>query len=92
MIVYTEGVVIAVSKESFDDREGAKVEYCVNVIKTGAGIETFNSKRDFSEFEGKEGVIALRLTEDSEKKNRFKVSVQDVRLGETMNLPENQVN
>jgi len=91
MITYTEGKVLAVSKESFDDREGAKVEYCVNVIKTADGIMTFNSKRDFSEHEGKEGIIALRLSEDSEKKNRFKVSVVEVRVGETLGMPESEI-
>jgi len=91
MIVYTEGKVLAVSKEGFDDREGVRVEYCVNVIKTAEGIMTFNSKRDFSEYEGKEGIIALRLSEDSEKKNRFKVSVVEVRVGETLNMPEGDI-
>jgi len=91
MIIYTEGKVLAVSKEGFTDSENQKVEYFVNVIKTADGIMTFNSKRDFSEYEGKEGIIALRLSEDSEKKNRFKVSVVEVREGETLGMPEGTI-
>jgi len=91
MIVYTEGRILAVSKESFTDAENQKVEYCVNVIKTQQGIMTFNSKKDFSEFENTDSVIVLRLTEDAEKKNRFKVSIVEVRKGDTLGLPESEI-
>jgi len=88
MQIYAEGKLLAVSKEGFTDNEGVKVEYCTNVVKTSDGIMTFNSKRDFSEYEGKEGIITLRLSEDAEKKNRFKVSVVEIRVNETLGMPE----
>lgn len=91
MLAYVEGKLLAVSKEGFTDSEGVKVEYCVNVIKSPQGIMTFNSKRDYSEYEGKEAIFALRLSEDAEKKNRFKVSITEVKEGETLGLPENEV-
>lgn len=91
MIMYIEGKILAVSKESFTDREDQKVEYCVNVVKTSEGIMTFNSKKDFSEFEGREGIVLLRLSEDAEKKNRFKVSIVDFRDNETLDLPESTI-
>lgn len=91
MNIYTEGRLLAVSKESFDDKDGLKVEYCVNVVKTAGGIMTFNSKSDFSAKEGQDGILVLRLSEDSEKKNRFKVSLVEVRNGETLNLPEGEI-
>lgn len=91
MTVFTEGKLLAVSKEAFTDSEGVKVEYCVNVIKTAQGIMTFNSKADFSEHEGENAVFALRVNEDSEKKNRFKISLAEVREGETLGLPEVEI-
>jgi len=91
MNIYTEGRLLAVSKEGFTSNEGEKVEYFVNVVKAPGGIQTFNSKSDFSAKEGQDAIFVLRLTEDAEKKNRFKVSIIEVRNGETLNLPESEI-
>jgi len=91
MLTYVEGRLLAVSKEGFTDNEGQKVEYHVNVIKASDGLMTVNSKKDYSEHEGKEAIFALRLTEDAEKKNRFKVSITDVKVGETLGFPESEI-
>lgn len=91
MLVYAEGKLLAVSRESFVDSENQKVEYCVNVVKSSSGIQTFNSKADFSDLEQEDGILVLRLSDDSEKKNRFKVSLVEVRVGGTLGLPEAEI-
>jgi len=91
MIVYLEGRLLAVSKEGFIDSENQKVEYCINVIKSSQGLMTVNSKKDFSEYEGQEAIMALRLSDDAEKKNRFKVALVEIRKGETLNMPESDI-
>lgn len=64
MKLYTQGRLVAVSRESFKDKEnGDEIVYFVNVVKTHDGdILNCNSKADFTEYEGDEGLIGVEVS------------------------------
>jgi len=73
MYVFLNASIRIVEKpEPFADDEGKPVVYFINTIKTKEGeVLVINSKDNYEEFEGQEGVVKLRLRsiEDAFKKD-----------------------
>jgi len=61
MNLFANAEVKIVEKQSFTDEGGTTVEYFVNYIKNDEGeVLELNSKNDYTEFEGKTGVVKIR--------------------------------
>jgi len=79
MRVYAEVKFLASSKLSFTSKEGEYVEYYENAVKGDSGIITLNSKADYSECEGKEGVAEIEAAELETK--GFKLTLKAFKEG-----------
>lgn len=90
MRVYAEVKFLACDKQSFTSDQGEYVEYHVNAIRGDGGIMELNSKASFSECEGKEGVAEIELKENDSGKG-FKATLKKFTEGETLELPEEEI-
>jgi len=94
MELYTQGRLVAVSRESFKDKEtGDEIVYFINVLKTESGdILTANSKADFSDCEGKEGVagveVSVKQVKNAGDLAQLKFNLRRFNVGETINVEE----
>jgi len=63
MRVFAQVKLLSSEKESFTSDQGEYVEYHENILKGENGTITLNSKADFSENEGNEGVAEIEASE-----------------------------
>jgi len=94
MKLYTQARLVAVSKESFKDKDsGEDIVYYVNVMKTvGGDILTANSKKDFSDNEGDEGVVGVEVSIKQAKNEyefaQLKFALRSFDVDATINVEE----
>jgi len=90
MKTYVEGELKIVSKQSFAGENGETVEYFENYLKDDEDeMLIFNSKKDFTESEGKHGVAVLGVKKYGKD---VKVSFVDFIPGAEMETPQADVN
>jgi len=80
MRVYAEVKFLASTKESFTSKDGEYVEFFKNDVRTDSGVLTFNSKADYTECEGKDGVAEIEATEKDDGKG-FKMTLKGFKEG-----------
>jgi len=85
MHLYFNGKLIHVGSNSFQSKDGEQVSYFINTIGHDGGTITINSKKDFSEFLDKIGVIKLIARPDAENPKAYKLSLSDISPVETSN-------
>jgi len=85
MLVFAEVKFVASDKNSFTSNDGEYVEYHVNVLRGDGGVIELNSKADFSECEGKEGVAEIWA---ETKDKGFKLTLRRFVAGESIDFPE----
>lgn len=90
MRVYAEVKFLASDRQSFTSDEGENVEYHVNALRGEGGIIQLNSKADFSECEGKEGVAEIEAKENENGKG-FKLTLKRFTAEESLELPEEEI-
>jgi len=90
MRLYAEVKFLASDKQSFTSNEGEYVEYYVNAIRGEGGIMELNSKADFGECEGKNGVVEIEAKENDNGKG-FKMTLKKFTEGESLEVPEEVV-
>lgn len=90
MRTYAEVKFLASDKNSFTSDAGEYVEYFVNALRGEGGIIELNSKADYSECEGKEGIAEIEAQENQGSKG-FKLTLKGFTAGETLDLPEKEV-
>lgn len=90
MRVFAEVKFLASSKQSFTSQQGEYVEYFENAVKGDGGIITLNSKADYTECEGKTGVIEIELTEREDGKG-FKAVLKKFTEGETIESADDDI-
>jgi len=96
MKLYTECKLVAVSRESFKDKEtGDEIVYFVNVIKAEDGILNANSKADFTACEGETGVAGFEVSIKHAKRegeySELKYNLRSFDVGSSINL-EDEIN
>jgi len=87
MRVYAEVKFLAAVKQSFTSKEGEYVEYFENSLKGKAGVITLNSKADYTECEGKEGIAEIEAAEMDGGKG-YKLTLKAFVVGETLDMDE----
>lgn len=90
MRVYAQVKFLASDKQSFTSDAGEYVEYHVNAIRGDGGIMELNSKADFGDCEGKEGVVEIEAKESDNGKG-FKMTLKKFTEGEVLEVPENEI-
>lgn len=90
MRVFAEVKFLASSKMSFTSKEGEYVEYYENTLKGDGGVVTLNSKANYEECEGKEGVAEIEATEKEDGKG-YKLTLKKFVEGETIEMPEDEI-
>jgi len=88
-MIYAEGKILECTKQSFTDDGGSYVEYFENDIRVlGGELISVNSKVDFTECVGREGILGFALTP---KERAFKLTLREFRPGESFNLEEAEI-
>lgn len=86
MKLYANARIIASGKKEFTDKEGHPVTYHENIVKdTEGSVATINSQADYSDCEGKDGIIQVQLKESG------KVTLRGFSTGESFKLPEEEI-
>lgn len=89
MKLYAQAKFLASDKQSFTSDQGEYVEYHVNAIRGEGGIMELNSKADFKECEGKDGVAEIEArTMDNGK--GFKLTLRTFTEGDLV-IPEAEI-
>lgn len=91
MRVFAPVKFLASDKNSFTSDSGEYVEYYVNALRGEGGIIELNSKADYGDCEGKEGVAEIEAKENDNGKG-FKLTLKRFVEGETIELPEEEIN
>jgi len=91
MRVFAPVKFLASDKNSFTSDTGEYVEYYVNALRGEGGIIELNSKADYGSCEGKEGVAEIEAKENDNGKG-FKLTLKRFVEGETIELPEEEIN
>jgi len=85
MKMYVEAMLKISEHNNFAGENGETVEYDTNYLKDNDGnMLIVNSKASFAPAEGKSGVAILEIREDSEKKNRFRISLKGFAEGQVI--------
>lgn len=89
MIAYAKGTIkISEEADPFQDENGQEVKYNVNYIKFDDGrVVELNSRDNFSQYEGKEGICKLNLYPNFNAKG-YKVTLAGFKVDETDDLGE----
>lgn len=90
MRVFAQVKFLASDKNSFTSDTGEYVEYFENAIRGDGGIMELNSKADFGECEGKEGVAEIEAKELDNGKG-FKLTLKKFTEGEELSIPEEEI-
>jgi len=90
MRVYAEVKFLAASKQSFTSKEGEYVVYYENTLKGKQGVVTLNSKADYTECEGKEGIAEIEAGEQEGGKG-YKLTLKAFTVGETLDMEEDDI-
>jgi len=90
MRVFAQVKFLASDKQSFTSDSGEYVEYHVNALRGDGGIIELNSKADFGECEGKEGVAEIEAKENENGKG-FKMTLKRFTEGEILDTPEEEI-
>lgn len=90
MRVYAPVKFLASDKQSFTSDTGEYVEYFVNALRGEGGIIEINSKADYRECEGKEGVAEIEAKESDGAKG-FKLTLKKFVEGASIELPEDEI-
>lgn len=90
MRVYAQVKFLASDKQSFTSDSGEYVEYHVNALRGDGGIIELNSKADFGECEGKEGVAEIEAKEADSGKG-FKLTLKKFTEGEELEVPTEDI-
>lgn len=90
MRVYAPVKFLASDKNSFTSDTGELVEYHVNALRGEGGIIELNSKADYSECEGKEGIAEIEAAGRDDGKG-FKLTLKKFFEGASIELPEGEV-
>lgn len=86
MKLYANARIVASGKKEFNDKEGNPVVYYENIIKDKEGfMATVNSQADYSEHEGKNGIVELQL------KDNGKVTLKRFIQDESFEAPEKEI-
>jgi len=88
MRVYAKAKFLASDKNSFVSADGETVEYFVNAIRGDGGIMELNSKADYTECEGKEGIAEIEAKENDSGKG-FKLTLKAFTEGDV--LPDKEI-
>jgi len=88
MRVYAPVKFLASDKQSFTSDQGEYVEYFVNALRGEGGIIELNSKADYRECEGKEGIAEIEASGDDK---RFKLTLKRFYEGASIELPEEEI-
>jgi len=80
MRVFAEVKFLASDKQSFVSDTGENVEYFVNAIRGAGGIMELNSKADYTECEGKDGIVEIEAKENDGGKG-FKLTLKSFTAG-----------
>jgi len=65
MKFYANAKIIVSGKKEFEDKEGKPIKYYENIVKSeDGGTATLNSGADYSDCEGKDGVIEVMLKDN----------------------------
>jgi len=91
MRVFAQVKFLASSKNSFTSREGEYVEYSENVLKGDNGLITLNSKANYEECEGKEGVAEIEATEIGGDAKGYKLTLKRFVEGEKIEVQAEDV-
>lgn len=74
-----EGTIINVKEEGFKDKMGEEVNFLKYTVTDISGdVSTWNSKKDFRQHKGRQGVIYVRATPNTDK--TWKLSLQDFQV------------
>jgi len=90
MRVFAQVKFLASSKNSFTSNSGEYVEYSENVLKGDNGLITINSKANYEECEGKEGVAEIEASEIEGAKG-YKLTLKRFIEGEKIEVPTEDV-
>lgn len=83
---YTKGTLIKSQKQDpFNDEEGNQVIYCKNWLEIDDEIVTLNSKEEYSQAKGAEGVIKLNIRPEGKL---YRISLGGFKVDETDSLDD----
>ena len=86
MNLYANAKIKITEKNNFSDTEGKNVEYQTNYLKSDEGeVLEVNSSKDFSSYEGKEGLVCIRARK--REGGGFKLSLIDFVEGGSVEVP-----
>lgn len=93
MLLYTNAKLVAVEAGGpFNDKDGNPIVYFINSLRIeGTGIVELNSKSDYAEMEGEQGIACIRARKLQDGPG-YKLTLAAFKVGEELEEPENEIN